>query len=56
MPYTSEFFIGYGTFIFWIGVAFFTARRLSELSNPIEDGIAEFVGSLSIKIKEGKQS
>jgi hypothetical protein len=45
MPYTSEFFIGYGTFIFWIGVAFFTARLLTELSNPIKGGSAEIVGS-----------
>jgi hypothetical protein len=43
MPYTSEFFIGYGTFLFWIGVAFFTARLLTELSNPIEGGAEALV-------------
>ncbi len=35
MPYTREFFIGYVTFVFWIGVAFFSAGLMNSHINTL---------------------
>ena len=47
MPYTTEYFIGFGVFTFWIGVAFLSAGLLNATIDAPDAGNARYLRSVS---------
>jgi hypothetical protein len=45
MPYTTEYFIGFGVFTFWIGVAFLSAGLLNATIDAPDAGNARYLRS-----------
>jgi hypothetical protein len=45
MPYTKEFFIGFGIYCCWVGVAFFTAGLFGSVMKAPDAGNARYLRS-----------